>query len=71
MPITIVGSTFEAEWQRRNVRLVAETLQAELLEQDLMTHDLHTRFRQIDTDGTGALDEAEFARIIPGWQKLH
>ena len=26
MPITIVGSVFEAEWERRNVRLVAETL---------------------------------------------
>ena len=64
MPITIVGSAFEAEWQRRNMRLVAEALQADLLEQDLMTHDLHQRFREIDEDGSGELDEVEFSRFV-------
>ena len=64
MPITIVGSTFEAEWQRRNMRLVAEALQADLLQQDLMTHDLHQRFREIDEDGSGELDEVEFSRFV-------
>ena len=46
MPITIVGNTFEREWQRRNVRLVAEALQMQLLENDLMSSDLITLFTQ-------------------------
>ena len=40
MPINIVGSTFQAEWGRRNLRVFAEALQTELLEHDQMTHDL-------------------------------
>ena len=40
MPITIVGATFQAEWDRRNVRVIAHLLQTELLERNQMTHDL-------------------------------
>lgn len=44
MPITIVGSTFQMEWGRRNLRAFAEALQTELLEHGLMTHDLVCAF---------------------------
>ena len=40
MPITIVGTSFQNEWDARNLRVFAEALQTELLEQNLMTHDL-------------------------------
>ncbi len=40
MPITIIGANFQAEWERCNVRLVAEALQTELLENNEMTQDL-------------------------------
>ena len=51
MPITIIGANFQDEWERCNVRLVAEALQTELLENNEMTQDLvlpHSR-RPADT----------------------
>ena len=64
MPITIVGSTFEAEWQRRNLRLVVDALQMDLLQRGLMSHNLHDRFMEIDVGGSGGLDEEEFASFV-------
>ena len=40
MPITIIGNAFQEEWERCNVRLVAEALQTELIENDEMSQDL-------------------------------
>ncbi len=40
MPITIIGNNFQDEWERCNLRLVAEALQTELLEHNEMTQDL-------------------------------
>lgn len=70
MPITLVGSTFEHEWARRNVRTVAEALQTELLENDQMTHGLYHRYMQIDADKSGCLDEAEFAQFLKSHRAL-
>ena len=59
MPITVVGSTFKAEWDRRNVRVIAEALQTELLENGQMSSDLvraaHTRPSASIWSGPGAL----------------
>ena len=70
MPITIVGSTFQAEWGRRNLHVFAEALQTELLEHGLMTHDLYKKFILIDTDQDGELDEQEFAEYIMSHVRL-
>ena len=70
MPITIVGSTFQAEWGRRNLHVFAEALQTELLEHGLMTHDLYKKFIMIDTDQDGELDEQEFAEYIMSHVRL-
>ena len=70
MPITIVGSTFQAEWGRRNLHVFAEALQTELLEHGLMTHDLYKKFILIDTDQDGELDEQEFAEYIMSHLRL-
>lgn len=40
VPVAIVGSTFQSEWDRRNVRVLADALQTELLENSEMSHDL-------------------------------
>ena len=70
MPITVVGSTFQAEWGRRNLHVFAEALQTELLEHGQMTHDLYKKFMLIDTDGDGELDEQEFAEYIMSHVRL-
>ena len=70
MPITIIGSTFQVNWDRRNVRVVADALQTELLEKGQMTHDLYKKFCEIDNDGSGQLDEDEFARFLTTHRRL-
>ena len=71
MPIAIVGSTFQAEWGRRNLHIFAEALQTELLEHGMMTHDLYKKFLLIDTDQDGELDEQEFAEYIMSHARLN
>lgn len=70
MPISIVGSTFEVEWHRRNVRRVSDALQTELLERGEMTNGLYRKFVEIDTDGSNTLDEEEFVRFLKSHGRL-
>ena len=71
MPIAVVGSTFQSEWDSRNVRVVAHALQTELLENGQMTHDLYKKFLEIDVDGSGELDENEFAQFLASHHRLN
>lgn len=64
MPLSIVGQSFANAMELRNMRLVVVAFQEDLLSRRMGPHGLRQTFDEIDVDGSGELDEAEFAAFL-------
>jgi len=60
MPITIIGESFRAAWEKKELIEVQMKIQELLIDRGLALSELHRIFAEFDTSGDMQLDWAEF-----------
>ena len=64
MPITMIGEAFHTAWQRKEVLILEMRVQDLLVKRGFTLDAFKTLFDELDTDGSGELDWAEFKVML-------